>query len=73
MGLHFELSTQQINGIASYINLKDIQDYINTHQAEYEQFLKEEEQTIKNHKFFYGSFILKTAVRKKEKIEMAVY
>lgn len=42
MSLHFELSTQQINGIASAINLKDIQDYINTHQAEYEQYLKEE-------------------------------
>lgn len=47
MPLNIELSPQQIKGIASYINLKDIQDYISMHQAEYEQYLKEQDKPDK--------------------------
>lgn len=42
MPLNIKLSPQQINGIASYISPKDIYDYINSHQAEYEQYQKEQ-------------------------------
>lgn len=51
MGLNIELSPQQINGIASYINLKDIQNYIDAHKKEYEQYLKEEQNKQYNKQF----------------------
>ena len=37
-----ELTEEQINIICSYIPLTDIQEYINSHQREYEEFLKSE-------------------------------
>lgn len=43
MGLEIKLSPQQIKAIANNISFKDIQDYINSHQEEYEQFLREEQ------------------------------
>lgn len=49
MGLRLDLTPNQIKQMASYISLKDIEEYINSHLEEYEQFLKEEEnQTTKN-------------------------
>ena len=47
MGLNVQLTTQQINQIASSILLKDISDYVKAHQKEYEKFLKEEQQKQK--------------------------
>ncbi len=44
MGIKVQLSTKQINQIASSISLKEVSDYVKAHQKEYEQFLKEEEQ-----------------------------
>lgn len=46
MNLDFELSKNQISQIAQmlYLNLDDIKNYIETHQEEYNEFLKEEEQ-----------------------------
>ena len=72
--LDIKLSPQQIKQIASCISLKDVQDYINTHQTEYEQYLKteEKEQALKNHKFFYGSFAFETIIRRNEKIEIVL-
>ena len=49
MGLRLDLTQNQIKQMASYISLKDIEEYINSHLEEYEQYLKEEEnQTTKN-------------------------
>lgn len=49
MGLRLDLTPNQIKQMASYISLKDIEEYINSHLEEYEQYLKEEEnQTTKN-------------------------
>ena len=47
MPLNIELSPQQINGIASAFSLKEIYDYVNSHQAEYEQYLKEQDKSDK--------------------------
>lgn len=42
MGLDIQLSTKQINQIASSISPKEISDYVKAHQKEYELFLQEE-------------------------------
>lgn len=49
MVLDFKMSKNQISQIAQmlYLNLDDIKDYIETHQEEYNEFLKEEEQKEK--------------------------
>ncbi len=41
--INFEISPLQIKQIASYIDLKDVKEYIENHKEEYEQFLKEEQ------------------------------
>ena len=43
MPLNIKLLPQQIQGIASAISRKDIYNYVNSHQAEYEQYLKEQD------------------------------
>ena len=44
--MEFKLSDNQVTQIAKmlYLNLEDIKNYIETHQDEYNEFLKEEEQ-----------------------------
>lgn len=53
MNLDFELSKNQISQIAQmlYLNLDDIKNYIETHQEEYNEFLKEEEQKEKTKQY----------------------
>lgn len=43
MGLNVQLTTQQINQIASSILLTDVKAYIDNHNKEYEHFLQEEQ------------------------------
>ncbi len=43
MGLNVQLTTQQINQIASSILLTDVKAYIDNHKKEFEQFLQEEQ------------------------------
>lgn len=64
MNLDFELSKNQISQIAQmlYLNLDDIKNYIETHQEEYSEFLKEEEQKEKAKQ--YKKFEIKNAIEK---------
>lgn len=43
MELDVQLSTKQIKQIASYISLQNIQEYLEYHKEENEQFLSEDE------------------------------
>lgn len=67
MELDFKLTNEQINQIASYISIQDIQEFINNNQEEYKQFLeeelKEQRKNNKKYKFFYGSFLLATNIK----------
>lgn len=64
MALDFELSENQISQMAQmlYLNLDDIKNYIETHQEEYNEFLKEEEQ--KEHTKQYKKFDTKDTTEK---------
>lgn len=52
MGLNVQLTTQQINQIASSILLTDVKAYIDTHKKEYEQFLQEDQKENSEEKNF---------------------
>ena len=52
MGLQIGLSLQQINGIASHINKKEVYDYVNSNKEAYEKYLKNEEKQNTEDKTF---------------------
>lgn len=54
MNLEFELNQNQISQIAEmlYLNLEEIKNYIENHQEEYNEFLKEEQKENTNDKYF---------------------
>lgn len=64
MNLDFDLSKNQTSQIAQmlYLNLDDIKNYIETHQEEYNEFLKEEEQKEKAKQ--YKKFKIQNALEK---------